>query len=71
MHHFGRILIGLGLILIITGAVVILLDKAGLSIGKLPGDIVYQKGRTTIYLPIATSVLLSLLLTIIFWIFRR
>jgi len=62
-------LIFMGAILILIGVLFSVGSKIGL--GRLPGDIVYQKGNFTFYFPIMTSLLLSLFLTLIFWLFRR
>ncbi|MEW5901472.1 MAG: DUF2905 domain-containing protein [Acidobacteriota bacterium] len=70
MRQAGNFLVALGVFLIILGYLL----RTGLrlpGLGKLPGDIVIQKGHFTIYLPLATSLLLSLLVSlIIFLIFR-
>lgn len=59
----GLILIGLGLLFYLAGKVP--------SLGKLPGDIYIHKKNFVFYFPLATCVLLSLLLTLIFWLFPR
>ncbi|MFV9567674.1 DUF2905 domain-containing protein [Thermoanaerobacter mathranii] len=66
---FGKMLILMGAILILIGVLFSVGSKIGL--GRLPGDIVYQKGNFTFYFPLMTSLLLSLLLTLILWIFRK
>jgi len=66
---FGKMLIFMGAILILIGVLFSVGSKIGL--GRLPGDIVYQKGNFTFYFPIMTSLLLSLFLTLILWLFRR
>lgn len=43
----------------------------GLPIGRLPGDLTFRRGNTTFYFPIVTSLVISLLLTLVFSIFRR
>jgi hypothetical protein len=67
---FGRILIFLGLGIIVLG---LLLTFAGRIpfLGRLPGDIVYRKGNFTFYFPLGTSILLSIILTLLLWLFRR
>jgi DUF2905 family protein len=65
----GRMLMIVGAVIFVLGVVVSLLGRTGL--GRLPGDIVVQRGGFTFYLPIATSILLSLLLTAILWLLRR
>ena len=71
MSHFGKIVFIVGIVFIFLGAAVMLFDRFGIHPGKLPGDIIYRKGNTTIYIPIATSILLSILLSLFFWIFRK
>jgi DUF2905 family protein len=69
MTNLGRILMLTGAILFIAG---LLLTVAGpIGIGRLPGDIVYRRGSFTLYFPIVTSILLSIALSLIFWLFRR
>ena len=48
-----------------------LLMMAGLPIGRLPGDISFRRGNTTVYFPLATSIILSIILTLLFALFRR
>jgi len=62
----GRLLLIAGLLLALVG----LLVMWGLPIGRLPGDVVVKRGNSTFYFPIVTSIVLSLLLTIVFRMFR-
>lgn len=64
----GRVLIIVGVVLVLVGLVVVFGSKLGLPLGKLPGDITYRGRNTTFYFPLATSIVLSILLTLIFWI---
>jgi len=64
LTDFGKILIIIGIILIIVGVL-------WSFIGKLPGDIVFKKGNTTVYFPIVTSIVISIILTLIFTIIGR
>lgn len=61
----GRLLIYAGLALTAIGLVVVLLARAGLRIGQLPGDLRFQTGGVTCFVPLATMILLSLVLTVI------
>ena len=66
----GKLLVILGLILAAVG----LLMWSGLGrgwLGRLPGDIHYSKGNFSFYFPIATCLLISVLLTLLFWLFRK
>jgi len=65
----GRVLMAVGGLIFVLGVVVALLGRTGL--GRLPGDIVVQRGGFTFYFPLVTSILLSLLLTGILWLLRR
>ena len=69
-QYIGKFLVIIGIIIIIIGTILMLSGKIPF-IGKLPGDIIIEKKNFTIYIPIATSILLSLLLTLILWIIGR
>lgn len=56
---------------IIAGIVLIIIGLIGTFIGKLPGDMVWRKGNTTVYFPIMTSIIISVVLSIIFMIIGR
>ena len=60
----GKLLIILGVILLAAGVVLTILGRANLPLGRLPGDIVYRGKNTTFYFPLATSLLLSVLLSL-------
>ena len=63
----GRNLVILGVIIAGLGLVVM----AGVPLGRLPGDIIWRRGQTTVYLPIVTCLVISLVLSLIMSIFRR
>ncbi len=63
----ARGLIVFGVVLIVLG----LLIKAGLPLGRLPGDFVFQRANSTLYLPIVTCLLLSVVLSIVLALLRR
>ena len=71
MTDFGKLLILLGALLVIAGLVLLFLGKANLPIGKLPGDIVYRGKNTTVYFPLATSILMSVVLSAVLYIISR
>lgn len=64
-----RILVTLGVILIVVGLAWPWLMKLGL--GKLPGDIVIERENFKFYFPITTMILVSLVVSVIFWLFRK
>ena len=63
----GRTLIVLGLVIAGIG----LLISWGLPIGRLPGDITVRRGNFSFYFPLATSIIASIVLTLMFWLLRR
>jgi hypothetical protein len=71
MIDFGKLLLFLGMILIIAGAALMLLGRANLPLGRLPGDIIYRGRHTTFYFPLATSILLSVVLSLILYLVGR
>jgi hypothetical protein len=64
-----RILIVAGVILLVAGIAWPFLTRLGL--GRLPGDIAFQRGNFRFYFPLATSLVVSVALTLLFWLFRR
>lgn len=60
----GRLLIGAGLVLVVAGLLVLGLERLGLGAGRLPGDFVWRGRSTTVYAPLGTSLLLSILLSL-------
>ncbi|HEB81188.1 MAG TPA: DUF2905 domain-containing protein [Chromatiales bacterium] len=65
----ARALIVLGILLVVVGLLWPWLMRIGL--GRFPGDFVFGKGSFRVYFPLTTSVIISLVLTLIFWLFRR
>jgi len=71
MTELGKILIVFGLVLLVAGAVLMVLGRTNLPLGRLPGDIVYRGKNTTFYFPLATSLLLSVVLSIVLYVVGR
>ncbi len=69
-QQFGKLIILFGVILVIVGLVITFWNKIPL-IGKLPGDILIKKKNFTFYFPIVTSILLSLFISLILYLFRK
>ena len=65
----SRTLIILGLLIILLGVLWPWLQKIGL--GRLPGDIAIERENFRFYFPLTTSIIISLLITLLFWLFRR
>jgi hypothetical protein len=66
----GKILILLGVFIILIGVLLLVGEKIP-WIGKLPGDIIIRKKNFTFYFPIVTSILISIILTLLFTLFRK
>lgn len=69
-NFIGKTLIGIGILIIAIGIALMLSDKIP-WLGRLPGDIHIKKENWSFYFPIATSLLISVILSLILWIFRR
>lgn len=65
----SRTLITFGIVLVLAGLLWPVLTKLGL--GRLPGDIVIERGNARIYIPIATSILVSVVLSVVLWLINR
>ncbi|MGA7921865.1 MAG: DUF2905 domain-containing protein [Candidatus Acidiferrales bacterium] len=74
LRELGKVLLILGVVLACSGAFLLLGARLPLRLGRLPGDIVYQGRNSTFYFPLMTCIVVSLALTLVFWIvnlFRR
>lgn len=65
----SRLLVILGVVLVILGLAWPWLQKSGL--GRLPGDIMIERDDFRLYFPVTTSILVSLVLSLVLWLFRR
>jgi len=65
----ARTLITIGVILVVLGLCWPLLQK--INLGRLPGDIVFKSGRLKVYFPLTTCLVISVVLSILFWIWRK
>ena len=68
-ENIGKLLLGVAAIIALAGVVFLLLDKLGL--GRLPGDIIIRRENLTIFFPIATMIVISIVLTLLLNLFRR
>jgi hypothetical protein len=71
LNDIGKILIVIGLSIAGFGALIWLADKAGFPLGRLPGDIRIERENFKFYFPLATSLLISLVLTFLVWWLRK
>jgi ribose/xylose/arabinose/galactoside ABC-type transport system permease subunit len=65
----SQFLVTIGVVLVLAGLLWPVLNKTGL--GRLPGDIVVERENFRLYFPLTSSIIVSLILTILFWLFRR
>jgi len=70
VHDIGKTFVIIGLVIAVAGVVLMLVGRVP-WLGRLPGDIYVQRGNWSFYFPIATSIVLSVLLTLLFWLFGR
>lgn len=74
MGDLGKMLIGLGALLVVVGLLLLAAGRLHLPLGRLPGDIIYRGKNSAVYFPIVTCIVLSVLLSLLFWViglFRR
>jgi Protein of unknown function (DUF2905) len=71
MADMGRLLVILGVVLVAIGGIIMALSRTGLPLGRLPGDLLYRGKNTTFYFPLASSILVSIVLSIILFLIAR
>ncbi|HEX7959676.1 MAG TPA: DUF2905 domain-containing protein [Terriglobales bacterium] len=64
-------LVFVGFVLVVIGLLLMLLNRTNLPVGRLPGDITYRGKNTVVYFPLATSILISIVLSLIFYLISR
>ncbi len=67
----GRLLIYLGILFIAAGLVIVFLGRIGIPLGHLPGDITYRGKKVSVFAPIGSSILLSILLSLLLYVIAR
>jgi len=67
----GRILVALGVALVVIGGIVMLLGRTGVPLGRLPGDFLYRGKNTTFYFPLASSIVISIVLSVVLFVIGR
>jgi hypothetical protein len=71
MAEMGRILVALGVALVVIGGIIMLLGRTEVPLGRLPGDFLYRGKNTTFYFPLASSILISIVLSIVLFLIGR
>lgn len=71
MIEIGKALLGLGLLLVVIGAVLLIAGRFGWPLGRLPGDFAYRGKNVSVFFPLGTSILISVVLFILFYVISR
>ena len=71
MSDLGKMLVVFGVAIVVVGLLLMLAGRANLPLGKLPGDFIYRGKHTTFYLPLATSIIVSVVLSLVLWLVGR
>ena len=71
MISLGKLLLIVGGVIFLLGLIVLLAGRLNLPLGRLPGDVLYRGKHTTFYFPLATSIVLSILLSLVFYLIGR
>jgi hypothetical protein len=71
MSELGKALLGIGLFLVLLGALLLVAARIGLPLGRLPGDISYRGKNFAVFAPLGTSILISVLLSAFFYLISR
>jgi hypothetical protein len=71
MNDLGKLLLGIGLLLVLIGGLVLLAGRLGLPLGRLPGDFSYRGKNVSVFFPLGTSILISVVLSVLFYLITR
>jgi ribose/xylose/arabinose/galactoside ABC-type transport system permease subunit len=67
----GRMLIGLGLLVVALGVLISLGEKLPIRLGRLPGDIIIRGKHSVFYFPLVTCLLISVVLSVVLWLINK
>jgi hypothetical protein len=71
VSDLGKILVVAGAVVLVAGLALMLLGRANVPLGRLPGDIIYRGKNSTFYFPLATSILVSVVLSVVMYLIGR
>jgi DUF2905 family protein len=72
LGSLGRVLVMVGAVIVLTGVALIVAERfPGLRLGRLPGDVSVERDRFRFYFPLGTSIVLSIVLSLLFWLLGR
>ncbi len=71
MFDLGKAILGVGLLIVLIGVLIMLAARFGLPLGRLPGDIAYRGKNISVFIPIGTSILISVVLSLALYLISR
>ncbi len=71
MSELGKALLGLGLLIALIGALLLFAGRIGFPLGRLPGDFAYKGKHVSLYFPLGSSILISIVLSVILYLLSR
>ncbi len=71
MSELGKALLALGGLLVLIGAALLVAGRFGIPLGRLPGDFAYKGRNVSVFFPLGTSILISVVLSVLFYLFSR
>jgi Protein of unknown function (DUF2905) len=71
MSDLGKLLVGVGLVIALAGVVLLVAGRVGRPLGRLPGDMVYKGKHVSVYFPLGTSILISVVLSVVLYLLSR
>ena len=71
MAGLGKLLVIFGVVFVAIGLLLVILDRTGIPLGRLPGDIHYRGRNTAFYFPLTTSILISVILSLVLYLISR
>jgi hypothetical protein len=71
MFEVGKAILALGLVIVLVGAGIMLAARFGLPLGRMPGDVAYRGKHVSVFFPIGTSIVISVVLSLLFYLLSR
>jgi hypothetical protein len=71
MNEIGKLLVGVGIVLVLAGVFVLVAGRFGLPLGRLPGDFAFRGKHVSVYFPLGTCILISVVLTLVLYLLSK
>lgn len=71
MNQVGKLLVGIGLFLALVGVLLLVAGRIGLPLGRLPGDFAWRGKHVSVYIPLGTCILISIVITLVLYLLSR